>query len=240
MWKIAQPRPSTKPKTVPTRPVAAHSHSSRNMISPAYMLPNSRSECDSGLDMYSTRLNRKLAGHSSGLEPNGAQNSSWIQPPTPLTLMAKQIISSHTDSASAKVVLTSAVGTMRKPCSEMLVRAQRDDVHRQEVHRVHQQHPDEHRQRGGRDEACCGRRGGRCPSPGRRRSRPAARRTPGACSGTPAVAPRTTHQMKPMPTHAEQRSDVTSESTLIVQKPPSPNRLASKKRQVVLDVLGRS
>ena len=71
---------------VPTRPVAAHSHSSRKMISPAYMLPNSRSECDSGLEMYSTRLNRKLAGHSSGFEPNGAQNSSWIQPPRPFDL----------------------------------------------------------------------------------------------------------------------------------------------------------
>ena len=56
---------------VPARPVAAHIHSRRNRISPAYMLPNSRSECDSGLDRYSTQLKRKFAGQSSGLEPNG-------------------------------------------------------------------------------------------------------------------------------------------------------------------------
>ena len=49
--------------------------------------------------------------------PNGAQKSSWTKPPKPFSLIAKKIISTQTDSASAKVVLTSAVGTMRKPCS---------------------------------------------------------------------------------------------------------------------------
>src|SRR5450756_2698101 len=83
MWNIAQPRPSRAAKAVPARLVAAIIQSSRKMISPAYMLPNSRSECDSGLDMYSTRLNNKLKHISSGaihagLIPNGAQNSSWI------------------------------------------------------------------------------------------------------------------------------------------------------------------
>ena len=87
MWKIAQPAPSTAPATVPTRPVAAHTHSSRKMISPAYMFPKSRSECDSGFEMYSTMLNRKLAGHSRGFLPKGAAKSSWIQPPSPLTLI---------------------------------------------------------------------------------------------------------------------------------------------------------
>ena len=57
------------------------------MISPAYMLPYSRSECDSGFDTYSTTLNSRLKAQSSGLLPNGEQNSSWIQPPRPLTLM---------------------------------------------------------------------------------------------------------------------------------------------------------
>src|SRR5438874_6329166 len=111
MWKIAQPKPRIEPKMVPARPVAAHIHSSRNRISPAYMLPNRRSECDSGLEMYSTQLKRKFAGHSKGFEPKGAQNSSWMKPPTPLAATAKPIISSHTESDSAKVVLTSAVGT---------------------------------------------------------------------------------------------------------------------------------
>src|ERR1051325_5535723 len=116
MWKIAQPRPRIEPKMVPARPVAAHIHSSRNRISPAYMLPNSRSECDSGFEMYSTQLNRKFAGHSSGFEPNGAQNSSWKKPPTPFAETAKPIIRNHTESESEKVVFTSAVGTGRHSC----------------------------------------------------------------------------------------------------------------------------
>ena len=81
------------------------------------MLPKSRSECDSGFEMYSTRLNSRLTGHSSGCAPNGAQNSSWIQPPSPLAAIAKKIDSTSTDSDSAKVVLTSAVGTRRHSCS---------------------------------------------------------------------------------------------------------------------------
>src|SRR5258706_3901309 len=117
MWKMAQPRPSTTAMKVPKMPVAASNHSSRKMISPAYMLPNSRSECDRGLDTYSMKLNIRLKIHSSGLEPNGEQNSSWIQPNRPLAAIENQIISSHTDSASAKVVLTSAVGTMREACT---------------------------------------------------------------------------------------------------------------------------
>src|SRR5687767_7066699 len=111
MWKMAQPRPSSEPKMVPTKPVAAHIQRSRNRISPAYMLPNRRSECDRGFDRYSTQLKRKLAGQSSGLEPNGAQNNSWMKPPRPLAEMAKPIISTQTESAKANVVLTSAVGT---------------------------------------------------------------------------------------------------------------------------------
>src|SRR5450759_4924268 len=122
MWNIDQKTPSavelimpTK-KNAPLRLVAAHSHNSRKMISPAYMLPYNRSECDSGLDTYSTMLNRKLNGHRMGFAPKGAQNSSWIQPPRPFTFMLKKIIRKNTDSDRAKVVLTSAVGTMRNSC----------------------------------------------------------------------------------------------------------------------------
>src|SRR5882672_9108608 len=114
MWKIAQPRPRIVANTAASPLVAASSHSSRKMISPAYMLPNSRSECDNGFDTYSMKLNIRFAGHSSGFEPNGAQNSSWIQPPRPLAEIENQIISSQTDSASANVVLISAVGTPRQ------------------------------------------------------------------------------------------------------------------------------
>jgi hypothetical protein len=56
--------------------------------------------------MYSTRLKRKLAGQRRGFDPNGEQKSSWMNPPSPFTLIAKKIIRSHTDSASANVVLT--------------------------------------------------------------------------------------------------------------------------------------
>ena len=121
------------------------------MISPAYMLPKSRSECDSGLETYSTRLNSKLNATSSGEShsgrvPNGAQKSSCIQPPMPLTLRLKKIISNHTESASAKVVLTSAVGTgLPVVLVEDVLGHPGHDIHRQEIHRVHQQHPDEHR-----------------------------------------------------------------------------------------------
>jgi len=111
MWKSAQKNPNKAPNTVPTIPTEASIHSSRKRISPAYMFPNSRRECDSGFEMYSTRLKRKFSGQSSGFEPNGAQKSSWMKPPTPFSLMAKPIIIAHTDKASAKVAFTSAVGT---------------------------------------------------------------------------------------------------------------------------------
>src|SRR6266568_345555 len=118
MWKIAQPKPRTTATKLPNMPVAASSHNSRKMISPAYMLPNNRSECDSCLDTYSMKLNNRLKNTRngdahSGLTPNGAQPSSWIQPPSPLAAIENQIISSHTDNASANVVFTSAVGTRR-------------------------------------------------------------------------------------------------------------------------------
>src|SRR6478672_5178316 len=111
MWKIAQPTPRTAPKNAPDRPVAAHIQSSRNRISPAYMLPNRRSECDSVFEMYSTIWKRKLAGIKSGWEPKGAKKSSCSHPPTPLTEIAKKIVRTRTEMERAKVVLTSAVGT---------------------------------------------------------------------------------------------------------------------------------
>src|SRR4029077_10654997 len=114
MWKIAQPAPRSEPKNVPARPVAAHKPMSKKIISPAYMFPYKRNESDRGLDRYSTRLKSRLAGHSRGLEPNGVENSSCIQPPTPFTLILKKIISPRTESDSAKVVLTSAVATCRQ------------------------------------------------------------------------------------------------------------------------------
>src|SRR5690349_122148 len=118
-WNSSQPTASITEVVQPAIPpsvsalFAAQSHSSRKRISPAYILPKSRNECDSGLETYSTQLNRKLAGQSMTWAPNGAQKSSWIQPPTPFAAMENQIIIANTDSESAKVVFTSAVGTKR-------------------------------------------------------------------------------------------------------------------------------
>src|SRR5438445_1072347 len=89
MWNPAQITPRGTAKTVPQYPAAAIDHKSREMISPAYMLPKSRSECDRGFEMYSTRLNRRFGSHSSTFEPKGVQNSSWIQPPRPFTAIEK-------------------------------------------------------------------------------------------------------------------------------------------------------
>src|SRR3989338_1938166 len=114
IWNIAQPPLSNAPKIVPAKPVAAHIPSNKKMISPAYRLPNKRSECDNGLETYSTRLSRKFAGQTSGCAPNGEQNNSCSQPRNPLTLMLKKIIKNHTDSANANVALMSDVGTARK------------------------------------------------------------------------------------------------------------------------------
>src|SRR3970282_47069 len=114
MWKIAHPTPKTTATSEPHAPVGASSQRSRKMISPAYMLPNKRSACDSGLDTYSIALSSRLGIHNRGVLPKRAQNSSWIQPPRPLAAIENQIMSSHTERASAKVVLTSAVGTRRQ------------------------------------------------------------------------------------------------------------------------------
>src|SRR5690349_21731157 len=103
-WKISQPTASRTEAVQPTAPpseselFAAHSQSSRNRISPAYMLPKSRSECESGLETYSTQLKRRFAGQSRTCEPKGAQKSSWIQPPTPLAAIENQIIIAKTES----------------------------------------------------------------------------------------------------------------------------------------------
>src|SRR5690349_16260007 len=77
------------------------------------MLPKSRSECDNGFDTYSTPLKSRFAGQSRKCLPNGAQKSSCTQPPKPFAAIENQIIIANTESESANVVLTSAVGTRR-------------------------------------------------------------------------------------------------------------------------------
>ena len=90
---------------------------------------------------------------------------------------------------------------------------------RQKNHRVHQQHPDEHRSRRGRDEAVAV-AVVENPLTWSSMKSNASSTNAWRLFGTPEVAPRTTHQMKPMPT-TPTSSAVTSESTCSVQKPPS-------------------
>ena len=92
MWNIDQPAPKIAPNMVPDTPVAAHRPNSKKITSPAYILPNSRNEWDNGLDTYSIKLNKKLAGQTQILLPNGAQNNSCTKPPKPFTLTEKNII----------------------------------------------------------------------------------------------------------------------------------------------------
>src|SRR6266446_1571599 len=95
--------------------LAASKPSNRKMISPAYMFPNSRRLCDNGLETYSTALKSRLNSNNSGFDPKGEQNNSWIQPPSPLTLMLYMIISPNTDRASAIVVLDALLSTNPYP-----------------------------------------------------------------------------------------------------------------------------
>ena len=69
MWKIDQPAPRIAPKIVPEIPVAAHIPSNKKITSPAYILPKSRNECESGFETYSIKLNRKLRGSTQNLVP---------------------------------------------------------------------------------------------------------------------------------------------------------------------------
>ena len=80
--------------------------------SPAYMLPNSRSDSDSGRTASSITRRSRLNGANHG--PNGAVNHSLKKPNTPLCLMPMYWISRNTVRAMPTVVLMSAVGTTRR------------------------------------------------------------------------------------------------------------------------------
>ncbi len=87
--------------------------------SPAYMLPNSRSDRLSGRTSSSIRRSSRLAGASRILPItecawNGAVNASATNSFRPLWLMPNQWISRNTPSDMPIVVLRSAVGTTRR------------------------------------------------------------------------------------------------------------------------------
>ena len=87
--------------------------------SPAYMLPNSRSDRLSGRTPSSMMRSRRFASASTIFMPvdsawNGAVKISFVKPPTPLCEMPNTWISRNTASARPRVVLRSAVGTTRR------------------------------------------------------------------------------------------------------------------------------
>jgi len=118
MWKIARPRRG-RPRNPADQVVAFESavrgpHPEQQEENPpAYMLPNSRSECDSGFDTLLDQIDRKFAGQSNGFVRMARRQ--LVDPASrPLAAMANPIIKNHT-RALAERVLTSAVGTARKP-----------------------------------------------------------------------------------------------------------------------------
>ena len=62
---------ASPPPIAPAIPLDASSAISRNIISPAYIFPNNRSECDSGFDTYSIRLKSRLNATRSGAAHHG-------------------------------------------------------------------------------------------------------------------------------------------------------------------------
>ena len=87
--------------------------------SPAYMLPNSRSDRLSGRTPSSITRSSTFAGASAifiGVDSawNGAVKISLVKPPRPLCEIPNTWISRNTDSESPNVVLRSAVGTTRR------------------------------------------------------------------------------------------------------------------------------
>ena len=91
MWNT----PHAAPNSTPGRKVIQEASSpaiSMNTSSPAYMLPNSRIDNDTGLDRYSTRF-RMTFGINSATFPTmpsawkGDVISSLVKPPAPLALI---------------------------------------------------------------------------------------------------------------------------------------------------------
>jgi len=83
-----------------------------NTISPAYMLPNRRSESEIGLAISSIRRKSRLTG--AILAPKGTVNTSCMKPPKPFTLKPMTIMTTKTLSDMPKVRFGSVVGTTLK------------------------------------------------------------------------------------------------------------------------------
>ena len=93
MWNIAHPAPRNALKNTPKTPEAANIPMRRNITSPAYMFPNSRNECDNGLDTYSIMLNKKLVWVED-LNQSSKYNRPviWEKEPNIINLNIKEIV----------------------------------------------------------------------------------------------------------------------------------------------------
>src|SRR5258706_9660647 len=171
--------------------------------------------------MYSTRLNRRLnvinngAAHI-GFTPNGEQKSSCMKPPKPFTLKLKKIINSQTESDSANVVFTSAVGTGRQACSPST--RSKNSVTTQSTGKksiafIRSTHTTTVSATGATNAP---RSPWKVALTWSSTKSIASSTKAWRLSGTPAVAPRTTHQRNPMPS-TPSTTEVTSVSTCNVQ-----------------------
>src|SRR6267142_114229 len=135
-------------------------------------------------------------------------------------------MSSHTESARAKVVLTSAVGTMRNPCgAKKCVNHAMMSTGRKSMEFISSTHTNTVSAAGAMNLRSPWKMSFACLSTNSQASSTKAWRLP----GTPEVAPRTTHQMNPMPRIPSSR-DVSSESRLSVQNPPCPTGCSKNAR----------
>ena len=95
MWKIAQPSCNRPPKIPIVMPALNIMAIRIKIISPAYMLPNSRNANDTGLAINDTNSRKKLTGINRTLitgffDSNGCNVNSAVKPPIPLFLMVME------------------------------------------------------------------------------------------------------------------------------------------------------
>jgi len=78
-WKSAQTTPKNTPNIQPKGRPWQGAKQQEDDLAGIHVAEQSQ-ECDSGFEMYSTMLNRKLRGHRSGVGPERRAESSWMKP----------------------------------------------------------------------------------------------------------------------------------------------------------------
>ncbi len=225
MWKIAQPSPKITAKKVPTMPARREHPQQQEDDLAGIHVPEEPQRMRQRLRDVFDEVEQEIERPEDRVGAERGAEELVDESAAPFTLIAKPIMSAHTESASAKVVFTSAVGTTRKPCSASeLLRDPRHQVRGKEVHRVHQQHPQSHRERERRHELVAVAVED-VPHVVVDEAEEAARRRPGVLFGTPEVAPLRDPPEEADPDEAQDDRRRSIESTLSVQKRALAHRL---------------